>query len=245
MINRSRSPFMSRVVGPYRTPRCGVLLVILVVLISDIRNDSAPAGDDGFRNEWTRYNPGTGPNLFLIDGIRATCFICADGGHIVKFVSGSSPGTVDHGTGERQDVSPPIYAWQIQRGVMHEISAKPRVNCIRVYSRDSPAVLPLAATYLPANLANTRECCEVRLHAYLRELCVLRGEICDLFFSRSTWRAQSTHGKSAITSPRHRRAAGRQSSDLRMADSSRRGAWDRATDVAPLAGDLVHCGPRT
>ena len=35
--------------------------------------------DDGFRNEWARYDPGTGPELFTIDGVRATCFICADG----------------------------------------------------------------------------------------------------------------------------------------------------------------------
>ncbi len=34
--------------------------------------------DGGYRNEWARYNPGTGPELFQIDGIRATCFICAD-----------------------------------------------------------------------------------------------------------------------------------------------------------------------
>ncbi len=35
--------------------------------------------DEGFRNEWARYDPGTGPELFEIDGIRASCFICADG----------------------------------------------------------------------------------------------------------------------------------------------------------------------
>jgi predicted amidohydrolase len=35
--------------------------------------------DEGYRNEWVRYDPGTGPELFQIDGIRATCFICADG----------------------------------------------------------------------------------------------------------------------------------------------------------------------
>jgi predicted amidohydrolase len=34
--------------------------------------------DTGFRNEYARYDPGTGPELFTIDGIRATCFICAD-----------------------------------------------------------------------------------------------------------------------------------------------------------------------
>ncbi len=34
--------------------------------------------DEGYRNEWARYDPGTGPELFLIDGVRATCFICAD-----------------------------------------------------------------------------------------------------------------------------------------------------------------------
>jgi predicted amidohydrolase len=34
--------------------------------------------DSGFRNEYARYDPGTGPELFTIDGVRATCFICAD-----------------------------------------------------------------------------------------------------------------------------------------------------------------------
>jgi predicted amidohydrolase len=35
--------------------------------------------DRGFRNEWARYDPGTGPELFEVDGIKATCMICADG----------------------------------------------------------------------------------------------------------------------------------------------------------------------
>ena len=35
--------------------------------------------DRGYRNEWARYDPGTGPDLFEFDGVRATCFICADG----------------------------------------------------------------------------------------------------------------------------------------------------------------------
>jgi len=35
--------------------------------------------DRRYRNEWVRYDPGTGPELFLIDGVKATCFICADG----------------------------------------------------------------------------------------------------------------------------------------------------------------------
>jgi predicted amidohydrolase len=37
------------------------------------------ATDKGYRNEWARYDPGTGPDLFLFDGVKATCFICADG----------------------------------------------------------------------------------------------------------------------------------------------------------------------
>ena len=37
-------------------------------------------GDDrGFRNEWQRYDTGSGPELFEIDDVAATCFICADG----------------------------------------------------------------------------------------------------------------------------------------------------------------------
>ncbi|MBI4889977.1 MAG: carbon-nitrogen hydrolase family protein [Acidobacteria bacterium] len=35
--------------------------------------------DVGYRNEWIRYDPGTGPETFVLDGVRATCFICADG----------------------------------------------------------------------------------------------------------------------------------------------------------------------
>lgn len=36
--------------------------------------------DTGYRNEWARYDPGTGPGLFELDGVCCTCFICADGG---------------------------------------------------------------------------------------------------------------------------------------------------------------------
>jgi predicted amidohydrolase len=35
--------------------------------------------DEGYRNEWARYDPGTGPEIFELDGVQATCFICADG----------------------------------------------------------------------------------------------------------------------------------------------------------------------
>jgi len=35
--------------------------------------------DEGHRNEWERYDPGNGPELFEIDGVRATCFVCSDG----------------------------------------------------------------------------------------------------------------------------------------------------------------------
>jgi predicted amidohydrolase len=35
--------------------------------------------DGGYRNEQARYDPGPGPERFTIDGIVATCFICADG----------------------------------------------------------------------------------------------------------------------------------------------------------------------
>lgn len=35
--------------------------------------------DVGYRDEWARYDPGVGPEAFEIDGVRATCFICADG----------------------------------------------------------------------------------------------------------------------------------------------------------------------
>jgi predicted amidohydrolase len=35
--------------------------------------------DKGFRNEYARFDPGTGPELFTFDGVQATCFICADG----------------------------------------------------------------------------------------------------------------------------------------------------------------------
>jgi predicted amidohydrolase len=35
--------------------------------------------DAGYRDEWKRYEPGIGPELFTIDGVRASCFICSDG----------------------------------------------------------------------------------------------------------------------------------------------------------------------
>jgi predicted amidohydrolase len=35
--------------------------------------------DTSFRDEWSRYDPGAGPQIFAIDGVRATCFICSDG----------------------------------------------------------------------------------------------------------------------------------------------------------------------
>lgn len=35
--------------------------------------------DEGFRNEWARFDPGTGPEIFDFMGLKATCFICADG----------------------------------------------------------------------------------------------------------------------------------------------------------------------
>lgn len=35
--------------------------------------------DGGYRNEHARYDTGAGPEIFHIAGIRATCFICADG----------------------------------------------------------------------------------------------------------------------------------------------------------------------
>jgi predicted amidohydrolase len=34
--------------------------------------------DVSFRDEWARFDPGTGPEIFHLDGVRATCFICAD-----------------------------------------------------------------------------------------------------------------------------------------------------------------------
>jgi predicted amidohydrolase len=35
--------------------------------------------DKDFRDEWVRYDPGAGPELFVMDGVKATCFICSDG----------------------------------------------------------------------------------------------------------------------------------------------------------------------
>jgi predicted amidohydrolase len=34
--------------------------------------------DVSYRDEWARFDPGAGPELFQLDGVRATCFICAD-----------------------------------------------------------------------------------------------------------------------------------------------------------------------
>ena len=38
----------------------------------------AEHSDKGYRHEHARYDPGDGPELFEIAGIRATCYICAD-----------------------------------------------------------------------------------------------------------------------------------------------------------------------
>ena len=42
------------------------------------RLGSSHAQDAGLRDEWARYDPGDGPELFEIDGIRATTLICSD-----------------------------------------------------------------------------------------------------------------------------------------------------------------------
>ena len=36
-------------------------------------------GDRNYRDEWSRYDVGTGPETFALDGVKATCFICSDG----------------------------------------------------------------------------------------------------------------------------------------------------------------------
>jgi len=41
--------------------------------------DQVTPNDQGYRHEWVRYDPGTGPELFTLDGVKATCFLCADG----------------------------------------------------------------------------------------------------------------------------------------------------------------------
>lgn len=35
--------------------------------------------DEGYRNEWERYDPGNGPEAFTFDGVECTCFVCSDG----------------------------------------------------------------------------------------------------------------------------------------------------------------------
>lgn len=65
--------------------------------------------DKGYRNEIDHYDPGTGPELFEIDGIRATCFICADGAsrRCVQRAAALKPQVVFHpanmGGGQRGD----------------------------------------------------------------------------------------------------------------------------------------------
>jgi predicted amidohydrolase len=51
--------------------------------------------DEGYRNEWARYDPGPGPEPFDLDGFRATCFICADG---------EAPRCIDRAAALRPDV---------------------------------------------------------------------------------------------------------------------------------------------
>jgi len=75
--------------------------------------------DAGYRNEWARYDPGTGPELFDLDGAKATCFICADG---------EAPRCIDRAAQLRPDV----VFYPNNRGQLpeHDVFAK-RAKAIR------------------------------------------------------------------------------------------------------------------
>lgn len=64
--------------------------------------------DEGFRNEWERYDPGTGPERFEFDGTQATCFICSDGSspRCIQRAAGLRPQVVFHPHNVRFGVNP-------------------------------------------------------------------------------------------------------------------------------------------
>ena len=64
--------------------------------------------DSGFRNEWERYDPGTGPELFEFDGVKASCFICSDGAapRCIQRAAMLNPQVVFHPNNVRGAVEP-------------------------------------------------------------------------------------------------------------------------------------------
>lgn len=67
--------------------------------------------DKGWRNEQARYDPGTGPELFEIAGLRATCFICADGEapRCIERASALKPEIVFYPNNRAELPGPPVF----------------------------------------------------------------------------------------------------------------------------------------
>jgi predicted amidohydrolase len=79
--------------------------------------------DKGYRNELARYDPGTGPSLFEIDGVRAACFICADASapRCIERLRDLHPQVVFH---PNNHINPtPDADWERKRKLSKEIGA--------------------------------------------------------------------------------------------------------------------------
>jgi predicted amidohydrolase len=71
----------------------------------------------GHRDEWERYDPGTGPELFDFDGLRAACFICADGNsrRCLERIKALRPQVVFYPNNRSSLGDPKAYAEQAKR----------------------------------------------------------------------------------------------------------------------------------
>ena len=79
--------------------------------------------DKGYQNELLRYDPGTGPSLFEIDGVRAACFICADANspRCIERLRDLHPQVVFH---PNNHINPsPEADWKTKRELTKEIGA--------------------------------------------------------------------------------------------------------------------------
>jgi len=68
--------------------------------------------DENYRDEWVRYDPGTGPDVFTIDGVKATCFICSDGEskRCIQRAADLAPEVVFHPNNRRRITEDEAYA---------------------------------------------------------------------------------------------------------------------------------------
>lgn len=115
--------------------------------------------DRGFRNEWSRYDPGSGPELFEIDGVRASCFICADGNsqRCLDRIQDLRPQIVFHPNNRTSLHGPKDYA-QRARAVGAPLLVPNRVGNSWVHACDGGSMILAAdGTLLAAANAEGRE----------------------------------------------------------------------------------------